>query len=46
MTNDDLRNVMTTVNAMQTANEGMKKQYKCEYSNKIDASTFQLEGWP
>jgi charged multivesicular body protein 5 len=36
MTNDNLRNVMTTVDAMQQANKEMKKQYKNVNIDKLD----------
>jgi hypothetical protein len=36
MTTDNLRNVMATVDAMQTANKEMKKQYKNVNLDKID----------
>lgn len=38
MTTDNLRNVMATVDAMQTANKEMKKQYKNVNLDKIDVS--------
>lgn len=36
MTTENLRNVMATVDAMQTANKEMKKQYKNVNLDKID----------
>lgn len=36
MTTENLRNVMATVDAMQTANKEMKKQYKNVNIDKID----------
>jgi charged multivesicular body protein 5 len=39
MTNDNLRNVMTTVDAMQQANKEMKKQYKNVNLDKLDVCT-------
>lgn len=45
MTTENLRNVMATVDAMQTANKEMKKQYKNVDLDKIDVSTlFLLDG--
>jgi charged multivesicular body protein 5 len=38
MTTENLRNVMATVDAMQTANKEMKKQYKNVNLDKIDVS--------
>jgi hypothetical protein len=40
MTNDNLRNVMTTVDAMQVANKEMKKQYKNVNLDKLDVCDF------
>lgn len=40
MTTENLRNVMATVDAMQTANKEMKKQYKNVDLDKIDVSVF------
>lgn len=42
MTTENLRNVMATVDAMQTANKEMKKQYKNVNLDKIDVSPFFL----
>jgi hypothetical protein len=39
MTTENLRNVMATVDAMQTANKEMKKQYKNVNLDKIDVRT-------
>lgn len=36
MTTENLRNVMATLDAMQTANKEMKKQYKNVNLDKID----------
>lgn len=36
MTTENLRNVMTTVDAMQTANKAMKQQYKNVDVDKIE----------
>ena len=44
MTTENLRNVMATVDAMQTANKEMKKQYKNVDLDKIDVSTLFLLG--
>ena len=41
MTTENLRNVMATVDAMQTANKEMKKQYKNVNLDKIDVSQIQ-----
>lgn len=38
MTTENLRNVMATVDAMQTANKEMKKQYKNVNLDKIDVN--------
>lgn len=43
MTNDNLRNVMTTVDAMQQANKEMKKQYKNVNLDKLDVSCIDYE---
>ncbi|KAM3580637.1 Vacuolar protein-sorting-associated protein 60, variant 2 [Umbelopsis sp. WA50703] len=43
MTNDNLRNVMTTVDAMQQANKEMKKQYKNVNIDKLDALQDEME---
>ncbi|CAO3668945.1 unnamed protein product [Umbelopsis vinacea] len=43
MTNDNLRNVMTTVDAMQQANKEMKKQYKNVNLDKLDALQDEME---
>lgn len=40
MTNDNLRNVMTTVDAMQSANKEMKKQYKNVNLDKLDVCSY------
>lgn len=40
MTTENLRNVMATVDAMQTANKEMKKQYKNVDLDKIDVNAF------
>lgn len=40
MTNDNLRNVMTTVDAMQSANKEMKKQYKNVNLDKLDVRSY------
>jgi charged multivesicular body protein 5 len=40
MTTENLRNVMATVDAMQTANKEMKKQYKNVNLDKIDVTIF------
>jgi Snf7 len=40
MTNDNLRNVMTTVDAMQSANKEMKKQYKNVNLDKLDVRCY------
>lgn len=40
MTTENLRNVMATVDAMQTANKEMKKQYKNVDLDKIDVSFY------
>lgn len=40
MTTENLRNVMATVDAMQTANKEMKKQYKNVNLDKIDVSPY------
>jgi hypothetical protein len=42
MTTENLRNVMATVDAMQTANKEMKKQYKNVNLDKIDVSFCSL----
>lgn len=38
MTTENLRNVMATMDAMQTANKEMKRQYKNVNLDKIDVS--------
>ncbi|ORE11594.1 hypothetical protein BCV72DRAFT_300885 [Rhizopus microsporus var. microsporus] len=43
MTTDNLRNVMATVDAMQTANKEMKKQYKNVNLDKIDQLQDEME---
>ncbi|CAO3613073.1 unnamed protein product [Mucor hiemalis] len=43
MTTENLRNVMATVDAMQTANKEMKKQYKNVNINKIDQLQDEME---
>jgi len=43
MTNDNLRNVMTTVDAMQVANKEMKKQYKNVNLDKLDRLQDEME---
>ncbi|KAI7867403.1 Snf7 family [Spinellus fusiger] len=43
MTTDNLRNVMATVDAMQTANKEMKKQYKNVDLDKIDQLQDEME---
>ncbi|KAG2179637.1 hypothetical protein INT44_006485 [Umbelopsis vinacea] len=43
MTNDNLRNVMTTVDAMQSANKEMKKQYKNVNLDKLDRLQDEME---
>jgi len=43
MTNDNLRNVMTTVDAMQQANKEMKKQYKNVNLDKLDRLQDEME---
>lgn len=41
MTTENLRNVMATVDAMQTANKEMKKQYKNVNLDKIDVRYYK-----
>ncbi|KAI7848303.1 charged multivesicular body protein 5-like protein [Circinella umbellata] len=43
MTTENLRNVMATVDAMQTANKEMKKQYKNVNLDKIDQLQDEME---
>ncbi|KAG2192965.1 Snf7-domain-containing protein [Mucor mucedo] len=43
MTTENLRNVMATVDAMQTANKEMKKQYKNVNLDKIDSLQDEME---
>ncbi|KAG2236480.1 hypothetical protein INT48_003271 [Thamnidium elegans] len=43
MTTENLRNVMATVDAMQTANKEMKKQYKNVNLDKIDLLQDEME---
>ncbi|CAO3701272.1 unnamed protein product [Rhizopus stolonifer] len=43
MTTENLRNVMATVDAMQTANKEMKKQYKNVDLDKIDLLQDEME---
>lgn len=43
MTTENLRNVMATVDAMQTANKEMKKQYKNVNLDKIDVNLQEFE---
>lgn len=44
MTTENLRNVMATVDAMQTANKEMKKQYKNVNLDKIDVKFLTTYG--